>query len=166
MIPKLASTYDGTTQIVDPAPALAPPKPVTVAFTKTGTYKYFCDIHTGMVGYVVARRPARASLSAKQDRKALKAQEKAVELTAKRVFKTKVPKNTIDLGQAGPGGVEDFGMFPNRVVVSSWDHGQVLDDPKNSREPHTATFGPTKLHRGDLAVDRQSGSRSEGVVSD
>ena len=143
VIPKLASTYDGTTQIVDPAPALAPPKPVTVAFTKTGTYKYFCDIHAGMVGYVVVKATGKPIPSAKQDRKALKAQEKAVEVTAKRVFKTKVPKNTVDLGQAGPGGVEDFGMFPQRLVVPVGTTVK-FSMTQNSREPHTATFGPAK----------------------
>ena len=143
VIPKLASTYDGTTQIVDPAPALGPSKPVTVSFTKAGTYKYFCDIHAGMVGVVVVKAPGKPIPSAKQDRKSLTAQVKAAVTTAKRVFKHKVPKNTVDLGQAGPGGVEDFAMFPRRLVVPV---GSVVkfSMTSNSREPHTATFGPKK----------------------
>jgi plastocyanin len=142
-IPQLSATYDGSKRIVDPAPVAGPPKPVTVSFTKPGTYRYFCDIHSGMVGYVVVKAPGKPIPSAKQDRKTLAAQVKAVERTAKRVFKKKVPKNTVDLGQSGPGGVEDFAMFPRRLVVPAGTTVKFSMTP-NSREPHTATFGPHK----------------------
>ena len=68
VIPQPGTTYDGTKRILDPAPALGPPKPVKVTFTKTGTYKYFCDIHTGMVGYVVVKAAGKPIPSAKQDK--------------------------------------------------------------------------------------------------
>ena len=66
---------------------------------------------------------------------------KVVETTAKVVFKKHVAKNTVALGQSAPGGVEDFGMFPKRLVVPV---GTVVkfSMTANSREPHTATFGP------------------------
>lgn len=141
VIPQPGTTYDGTKRIVNPAPAAGPPKPLTVTFTKPGVYKYYCDIHTGMIGYVVVKAPGKPIPSAKQDAKALAAQVKAAEQTAKRVFTTKVPKNTVDLGQTGAGGVEDFAMFPSTLTVKA---GTVVtfSMTKQSREVHTATFGP------------------------
>ena len=109
VIPQPGTTYDGTKRILNPAPASGPPKPLTVTFTKAGTFKYFCDIHPGMVGYVVVKPSGQSIPSAKQDRAALAAQVKTIEQGAKRVFKTKLPRNTVDLGVTAPGGIEDFG---------------------------------------------------------
>ena len=59
------------------------------------------------------------------------------------MFKTKLPRNTVDLGVTAPGGIEDFGMFPSRLAVR---RGTVVTFrmTKDSREVHTATFGPGK----------------------
>jgi plastocyanin len=137
------TTYDGTKRILSPVPISGAPKPLKVTFTKPGTYKYFCDIHTGMVGYVVVKAAGKPIPSARQDAKALATQVKTAEADAKHVFKNKVPKNTVDLGQTAPGGVEDFVMFPSRLVVPV---GTVVkfQMTKDSRELHTATFGPNK----------------------
>lgn len=143
IFPQPGTTYDGTKRILNPVPQSRPPKPLTVTFTKAGTYKYFCDIHPGMVGFVVVKPIGQTIPSAKQDTTALAKQVKTVESSAKRVFKTKVPRNTVDLGQTAPGGVEDFTMFPSRLVVPT---GTVVTFrmTKYSREVHTATFGPGK----------------------
>ena len=42
-------TYNGSTRIDSGLP-LGPPKPLNVKFSKPGVYKYFCDVHPGMVG--------------------------------------------------------------------------------------------------------------------
>jgi plastocyanin len=144
VIPKLAPTYDGTQRIVDPVPlGSGKPKPMVVQFTKAGTYKYFCDIHAGMAGFVVVKPASTPIPSARQDARALAAQVAAAEKTAKQVVKTHVAKNTVSLGVTGPGGVEDFAMFPSRLVVPT---GAVVNFTmsKFSREIHTASFGPGK----------------------
>ncbi len=143
VIPQPGTTYDGTKRILNPVPVSGPPKPLTVTFTKAGTFKYFCDIHPGMVGYVVVKPSGQPIPSAKQDRAALAAQVKTIERGAKRVFTTTLPRNTVDLGVTAPGGIEDFGMFPSRLVVR---RGTVVTFrmTKFSREVHTASFGPGK----------------------
>ena len=54
--------YNGSARLDS---GIASSKPLNVKFTKPGTYKFFCDIHPGMVGYVVvkpkSRRPDRPS---------------------------------------------------------------------------------------------------------
>jgi len=66
------STYNGRARVdsgIFTGNGNPPPFPVT--FTKPGTYKYFCDVHPGMVGYVVVRPRGQRVPSARQDAAAL-----------------------------------------------------------------------------------------------
>jgi plastocyanin len=136
-----ARTYNGTTRIDSGLPS-SKAKPLTVTFTKAGTYKYFCDVHPGMVGYVVVK-PKKASVpTATQDTAAVTNQVTADVKAAKKLAASKPPANTVDLGVSATGGVELFQMFPATLAVNA---GTVVTFTmsKRSFETHTATFGPT-----------------------
>jgi plastocyanin len=136
------NVYDGSKRVSSGVPA-GPKASNTfkVRFAKPGTYKYFCDVHPGMVGYVVVKPKAKPIPTAKQDAKALKAQEKTALATAEKVAKTKLPADTVADGLSGAGGVELYNMFPATLTVST---GSVVTFTmgQGSREAHTATFGP------------------------
>jgi plastocyanin len=133
--------YNGTNRI-DSGASGGTAKPLTVKFTKAGTYKYFCDVHPGMVGYVVVK-PRRASVpTAKQDTAAVTQQVTADIKAAKRLAASKPPANTVDLGVSASGGVELFQMFPATLQVNAGTVVTFTMSPR-SFEAHTATFGPT-----------------------
>jgi plastocyanin len=137
-----AKTYDGS-QRWDSGLPFGKPHPIKLTFTKAGTYKYFCDVHPGMIGTVVVK-PAGASIpSAKQDTAATIAQVTTAIKQAKKAAATKQPANTVSLGESGPSGVELFTMFPKTLTVKA---GTVVTFrmSRDSFETHTATFGPTK----------------------
>ena len=140
--PSGPKTYDGTTRIDSGLPlGNGKPKPLVVTFTKPGVYKYFCDLHAGMVGYVVVKPKSKPVPSAAQDAAALHKQIATEVITAYNLTKTKVPKDTVDLGAAGPAGVELYAMFPAKLTVNA---GTVVTFRMTnaSEEQHTATFGP------------------------
>jgi plastocyanin len=138
------NTYNGSTRLDSGAPPNSgQPKPFVVKFTKPGVYKYFCDIHPGMVGFVVVKAKGKSVPSAKQDAAAVTSQVTAAVLTAKKLAKARVPANHVSLGEAGPNGVELFSMFPARLTVRSGSVVTFSMTP-DSREVHTATFGPAK----------------------
>jgi plastocyanin len=112
-----------------------------VSFTKPGTYKFFCDVHPGMVGYIVVKPKGTKTPSAKQDAAALLGQETADIKAAKKLLKIKQPADTVSLGESTPGGVELYTMFPNTLSVKA---GTVVTFrmSAHSRETHTAAFGP------------------------
>jgi plastocyanin len=136
------STYNGTARIDSGLP-FSPHAPNTlkVTFSKPGRYKYFCDIHAGMFGYVVVRAKGKPVPSAKQDAAALTKQETTDILGAEKVARTKLPKNHVSLGESTPGGVELFAMFPATLKVKQGSVVTFSMSP-NSREVHTASFGP------------------------
>ncbi len=71
LAPPTAKTYNGSKRLDSGVPAPSgPPKPFNVTFTKAGTYKFFCDVHPGMIGTVVVKPAGAAIPSAKQDAKA------------------------------------------------------------------------------------------------
>lgn len=149
-----AKTYNGTKRLDSGLP-LGKPKPFKVTFTKPGTYRYFCDVHPGMIGTVVVK-PAGATIpTAKQDAKALVAQATRAIKAAIKASKTKLPANTVSLGESGPGGVELFTMFPATLTVNT-NTVVTFQMSKDSFETHTATFGPTpeltKLSKGFQGV--------------
>jgi plastocyanin len=118
------------------------PKPFIVKFNKPGVYKYFCDVHPGMIGYVVVKAKGKRIPSAKQDARALLRQQTVDVKSAIKLFKTtKIPANTVSLGISNKHGVELFAMFPSSLTVKA---GTVVTFTmsKDSLETHTATFGP------------------------
>jgi plastocyanin len=133
--------YSGSER-VDSGLPLGPPQPFKVTFTKPGVYKYFCDVHYGMVGYVVVRAKGKRVPSAAQDKAALASEEIKYAATAKKVDKTTVRGSKVSVGASGPGGVEVFAMFPATLRVKV---GTVVtfSMSKLTRDTHTVTFGDT-----------------------
>ncbi|MFL5865171.1 MAG: plastocyanin/azurin family copper-binding protein [Solirubrobacteraceae bacterium] len=136
-----AKAYDGS-QRWDSGLPLGKPHPFRLTFTKAGTYKYFCDVHPGMIGTVVVKRAGAMIPSAKQDVAAAVAQATADVKAAARVAKAKQPANTVSLGESTPGGVELYTMFPNSLTVKP---GTIVTFrmSRHTFEIHTATFGNT-----------------------
>jgi plastocyanin len=136
------TTYNGKTRLDSGLPAgTGAPKPFNVKFTKPGTYKFFCDVHPGMVGTVVVKAAGKPIPSAKQDAAATVAQATTDIKEAKKVAKTPLPADTVSLGQTGPGGVELFTMFPASLTVPA-NTTVTFQMSKDTFETHTATFGP------------------------
>jgi plastocyanin len=117
------------------------PKPMTVKFTKTGTFAFYCDIHPGMKGSVRVLAKSKKIPSAKADAKRLKDQVARDLAIAKTLPKAKPAAGTVDVGEAGKFGVEYFGMLPatQTVPVGTTLKFQMT---AGTREVHTATFGP------------------------
>src|SRR5581483_10542411 len=66
--PTGGSTYDGSKRAASGLPLNPKGKPFRLKFTKAGVYKYFCDVHYGMVGYVVVKGKGQSIPSAAADK--------------------------------------------------------------------------------------------------
>jgi plastocyanin len=134
--------YDGTKRAESGffPPGMGAAPAFNVTFTKAGVFKVFCDIHYGMAGTVVVLPKSKALPSAAQDKAALGAQVLADVKALKAAAKIKPPANTVSVGSAGPGGAEDFAMFPATLTVKA---GTVVTFTmsRDTREVHTVTFG-------------------------
>jgi plastocyanin len=143
--PRLFSRIGGTTyngsRRADSGLPFGPPTDFKLTFTRPGVYKYFCDVHYGMVGYVVVRKKGQPIPSAASDSRILRRQEAAYAHSAKNLDKTKVPRNNVSVGASGAGGLEVFAMFPSTQKVKV---GTTIkfSMSKLTRETHTVTFGP------------------------
>ncbi len=136
------STYNGSARVDSGIfTGNGNPPPYLVKFTKAGTYKYFCDVHPGMVGYVVVRPKGKSVPTAKQDAVALGVQVARAIATVKAAAKLKPAANHVSLGSAGPNGAEDYAMFPAKLSVTVGTT-VTFSMSKDSREVHTASFGP------------------------
>jgi|tagenome__1003787_1003787.scaffolds.fasta_scaffold20820268_1 plastocyanin len=137
------ATYTGANAVESGLPG-EKSKPLTVKFTKAGTYTYYCDLHPGMKASItVAKKGARVP-TAKQDAAAAKKQVDAALKAAKDLEKTAPGANTVDLGVAAKGGVEYFGMVPAALTVAKGTTVK-FQMTKGSYEAHTATFGPGNI---------------------
>ncbi len=134
-------------------------KPMTVRFTKTGTFSYFCNVHSGMKGTVTVLGPGSKVPSVKSDAKQVKKQAAAALKEAKNLLTTPLPRNTIQLGNGGRTGAEILAMYPGAMTVPT---GTTLTFVMSrfSVEAHTATTGP-----GDPWTDPSSflGKISESI---
>jgi plastocyanin len=143
-------SYTGAKAINSGLPASAKPKPLTVKFAKAGSYTFFCDLHPGMKGTVKVLGKSKSVPSAKADAKRVKAQVASALAVAKKLSSTTPPAGTVDVGVAGKGGVEFFGMVPATTTVPVGTTLTFRMSP-GTYENHTATFGP-----GDAAKDPSS----------
>jgi plastocyanin len=150
-------SYSGQTAVLSGLPFST--KPLTVKFTKTGTFSYFCNVHSGMKGTVTVRGPASKVPSAKSDAKRVKQQAAAALKEAKSLLTTPLPRNTVQLGNGGRTGAEILAMYPGVMTVPT---GTVLTFVMSrfSFEAHTATTGP-----GDPWTDPSSflGKMSDSI---
>ncbi|MDX6655560.1 MAG: hypothetical protein QOH62_353 [Solirubrobacteraceae bacterium] len=134
-------TYNGKNGVQSGLPFGENLKPVTVKFSKTGTFTYYCDVHAGMKAKVHVVAPRAKAPSAKSDAKAVKKQVAAALKTAKSLLKPKVANDTVLVGNSGKGGVEVFAMFPATKAVAV---GTTLNFVMSAKsiDVHTATTGP------------------------
>jgi plastocyanin len=138
--PSGGHVYNGTARIDSGLP-VSTPTDFKVKFTKAGTYRYFCDVHPGMSGWVIVKPKGKKIPSAKADKATLLAQEKHFAKEAKRVAKTRPAPGTVSVGASGPGGLEVFAMFPSTLTVNAGTKVR-FSMPLSTREVHTASFGP------------------------
>ena len=143
LAPSGGKTYNGS-KAVDSGLPLGKPKDFKLTFKKAGVYRYFCNVHYGMVGFVVVKPKGQKIPTAKQDATTLNATEKAYVTEAKGLDKTTKPAaNNVSVGASGAGGIEVFAMFPAKLTVKTGTT-VTFSMSKQSREIHTAAFGPTK----------------------
>src|SRR3954470_6263628 len=102
-------SYDGRQDLQSGLPFTR--RPLTVKFTKTGTFTYFCNVHSGMKGKVTVVGPGSKIPSAK-DAQAVKKQVAGALKEAKQLQTALLPKDTIQLGNGGRSGVEILAMYP------------------------------------------------------
>jgi plastocyanin len=134
-------TYTGATAVLSGLPLARNPKPMTVRFTRAGTFRYFCDVHFGMTGVVRVVRPGRPVPSAAADRRTVRRQIAAGLRIARALPSTvKPPANTVDMGLQGGGNASFFGFVPNTLTVP---RGTTVTFRMTHRsDTHTATIGP------------------------
>jgi plastocyanin len=99
-----------------------------------------------MGGEVIVKPRGATIPTAKQDAATLAKEEAGYVREAKRVLKHRVPAREVSLGLSGPGGLEVFGMFPARLTIKAGTTVRFFMS-KDSRETHTASFGPLKYLR-------------------
>lgn len=145
--PVLLNSKFGKTVTFDPKKGLNSglpledkPKPMTVKFTKKGSFTYFCAVHAGMKGQVqVKARNARIP-SAKGVKSDVAKQIAKHKKDAASLLKTKAPTNTVLVG-AVKGVVNTFQFYPDELSVPA---GTTVEFkmPANYMDVHSATFGP------------------------
>jgi plastocyanin len=143
-------SFNGGKRIISGVPLGNKLKPITVTFKKTGTFTYYCNIHAGMKGKVTVKGKGKSIPSAKADKKALARQVATAIATSKKLPKTQVPANTIDVGAAGNHGEELFAFVPDALTVPVGTSVTFRMHPA-SYDIHTATAGP-----GDPEADPDS----------
>jgi plastocyanin len=134
-------SYTGAKAVLSGAPTENRPKPLTVRFTKAGSFRYFCDLHYGMTGRVVVVGARRTVPTAAADRSTVARQLAAALKVATPIAKnTKPPANTVDVGVGRAGGVSYLGYLPAALTVPV---GTTVNFQLASRTDfHTATIGP------------------------
>jgi plastocyanin len=120
-----------------------PPAAYLLTFTKAGSYRYQCGIHSRMRG-VVNVLPRAAAVSSPADvTAAAKAQLVGEIATIRQIQHTTTKGPRVILGPGASNGAVVLGMFPRRLTVKA---GQTVTFQNGSdREVHTVTFGPAKL---------------------
>ena len=152
-------TYNGAKDVQSGLPGDGA-KPMTVKFAKAGTYTVYCDLHPGMKATVTVAKKGAKVPTAKQDAAAVKKQADKAIKAAKHLDSAAPGTNTVDLGSAGPGGLEYFGMVPSNLTVAPGTTVKFQMTSK-SYETHTATFGPgdindPKSYLGGIAASFES----------
>ncbi len=137
--PAGGNTYNGTGFLSSGLPGEGPPKPFVVKFTKAGTYTFNCVVHPGMRGTVKVLPKGKPVPSAKQDRLAAAAQERAGIAKARALAKVKPAAATVLAGHDA-GAVTWLRFFPSNLTVKA---GTTVEFKiASAREVHTITFGP------------------------
>jgi plastocyanin len=135
-------TYNGKKLVSSGAPlANGRPKPVTIKFTKAGTYQYYCTIHEGMRARVKVVKKGKKIPSAAADRRAAKKEfaKDAKRSQADAKF-TGPPGNQVDAGHDTIRTTQ-LGFFPAKKTVPVGS-SVTLALTRTTTEIHTFSFGP------------------------
>lgn len=133
--------YTGARAVNSGLPLSDNVRPARVRFTKAGAYRYYCNVHPGMVGTVRVVAKNRTVPSARANARASRIQFATALTNARRLPSTTgIPANTVSMGQQR-GTVHRLGFSPNRLTVARGTT-VTFDTPANSRDAHTVTFGP------------------------
>jgi len=133
--------YTGKQRVETGLPLADKPAPMTVKFTKAGTFTYYCNVHPGMKAKVHVRSRHAKRVPASADRRALRNQVNAAVKVAKDLNTSKPADGTVQVGAGGKGGVEVYRFFPDATTVPV---GTTLRFAMStgSFDIHTATTGP------------------------
>jgi plastocyanin len=132
------NSVTGNRYINSGLPQGTPPRPFAVRFNRTGTFKYVCDIHPDMEGFVrVVGRGARVP-SAARDRLRARREEARYRASLRRLQTFTPPPATISGGHDRDP-IEVLRFFPSTLNVTA---GQPITFIANAQEPHTISFGP------------------------
>ena len=97
-------------------------------FTKAGIYKYFCNVHPGMVGFVVVKPKGQKIPTAKQDAATLNAAETAYRHRGRRAStRRRRPETTSASGASGAGRRRGVRDVPLHADGQGRHDGDVLD---------------------------------------
>lgn len=131
--------YNGTTRVDSGLPLSPKPHDFKVRFLTPGVYKYFCDVHPGMIGYVVVKAKGKPVPSAKQDAAEIAREQRHYLAVAKTAQHPPVAPNHVSVGNA-KGGVDVLAIFPAVLHVK---RGSVVtfSMARASHETHSVTFG-------------------------
>lgn len=154
-------SYSGARAVNSGLPLAQRPRPMTVRFTRAGSFRYFCDVHPGMTGNVRVRRSGRSTPSARQHAAAVRRQIARTLRTARALRRaTTAPAGIVNVGLQGRGGVTLFDFVPKQLTVPV---GTTLTFRNPARsEVHTATTGPGDPERepnsylGQIAASLES----------
>jgi plastocyanin len=134
-------SYNGSKLVGSGTPPPGRPKPYTLKFTKTGTFRYYCAVHSGMKGKVRVVRTGKAVPTAAADKQAVASEFAKLVATLKKKAKLAGPAGNVV--QAGNDTAEAtlFRFFPARkqVPVGTTVTFQM---PARTSELHTFSFGP------------------------
>jgi plastocyanin len=137
-------TFTGARGVESGLPLAERPKPVTVKFAKTGTFTYYCDVHAGMKAKVRVLARSKSVPSARAHARSIRHQIALDLARSKNLAKAKPPASTVNVGVAGKGGVEFYGMVPAKSTVPVGTTLTFRMSP-GTYDVHTATFGPGNI---------------------
>ena len=153
--------YDGSKAVLSGLPLAQRPKPMTVKFNKTGTFRYFCDIHPGMTGIARVVSSQSSVPSAAQDQRTVRRQAASTLATAKTLARTPPPgNNTVDVGEQAKGNVELLRLHPERPDRPDRNRRDVPDE-RVDRDPH----GDDRPRQSRERADSPTSGRSQQVSS-
>lgn len=132
-------SYDGSKRVLTPIPFNAGPRPITITFTRAGTFHYYCDLHPGESGvvHVVPKKKKTAGL--KGYVRSLDRQIARDRKVADHIHKHhSIPPDTVSVGYAGKDHVEIFRFLPQTLHITVGTTVRFKISHR-SVESHTAT---------------------------
>jgi plastocyanin len=135
-------TFTGAKELTSGFHTKGRAKPMSVRFTRPGTFRFICDYHPGMQGSVkVVPRSSRSVPSARRDAAGVRQTLGTLLKAAATLKQARPPAGVINVGNAGPGGLEFYDFVPKVVQVPAGSTVRFQISP-GSLETHTVAAGP------------------------